>query len=79
MEVLVTYVKTKKVKVSKEDEKFIKMADDYDYGKLSSEEEKEYDTWVNNFVDKLYSKPIDNDIVEITCIESKTTFIYDLY
>ena len=79
MEVLVTYVKTKKVEVSKEDEKFIKMADDYDYGKLSSEEEKEYDAWVNNFVDKLYSKPIDDSVVEITNIESETTFIYDLY
>lgn len=55
------------------------MADDYDYGKLSSEEEKEYDTWVNNFVDKLYSKPIDDGVVEITNIESETTFIYDLY
>ena len=80
MEVLVTYVKTKKVKISKEDEKFVTMTDDFNYSKLSPEEEEEYDEWVYNFVNKLYSEPIDDGIVEIHSIESEemTNFIYDV-
>lgn len=80
MEVLVTYVKTKRVEVSKEDEKFVTMTDDFNYGKLSPEEAEEYDEWVYNFVDKLYSEPIDDNIIQINNIESDemTNFIYDV-
>lgn len=80
MEVLVTYVKTKRIKVSKEDAKFVAMTDDFNYGKLSPEEEEEYDTWICNFVNKLYSEPIDDNIIEINNIESEdmTNFIYDV-
>lgn len=80
MEVLVTYVKTKRVKISKEDEKFITMTDDFNYGKLSAEESEEYDEWVHDFVDRLYSEPMDEDIVEINNIESEemANFIYDV-
>lgn len=80
MEVLVTYVKSKRVKVSKEDEKFVTMTDDFNYGKLSIEEEEEYDRWVYNFVDRLYSEPIDEGIVQINNIESEemTNYIYDV-
>ena len=80
MKVLVTYVKEKEIEISKEDEKFVTMTDDFNYGKLSPEEEEEYDDWVHDFVCRLYAEPIDDGIIEINNIESEemTNFIYDV-